>query len=388
METAHPKKEVVVLVHGLFGFGPDELGQVSYWKPILETFPKDKFDIFEASVGAISSNWDRACELWSQIKGGTVNYGKYHSIKCNHYSEGHTYDGFYPEWNENNPIHLIGHSMGGQTIRMLEHLLNEGDSYERKYLNIQFDSLFYGGRKGWIKSLSCVSTPHNGTPILDLIPNKWVDVIKDQIVKIAIQNDKNTNNLFYYKFDLDQFGLTKSKNESIEQYKERLNKHPIWKQDYKDIASWDLSPDGSKELNILMKQTYPETYYFSIATYTTIAIPWMSIFPPKIGYINTAKEFTSPYMIPTANILGYFKTPKQSRKNDGLVPYESSKAPTYGYNNESDNVIKYKNKWEKGKWQWIDIPVDHTQVIGFTVVHKNLVYNMYKEHLERINEII
>ena len=33
------------------------------------------------------------------------------------------YQGLYPQWSAKNPIHIIGHSMGGQTARMLDYLL-------------------------------------------------------------------------------------------------------------------------------------------------------------------------------------------------------------------------------------------------------------------------
>ena len=39
--------------------------------------------VFEVSVGPISSNWDRAIEVFYQLKGGQVDYGKGHSRKYN-----------------------------------------------------------------------------------------------------------------------------------------------------------------------------------------------------------------------------------------------------------------------------------------------------------------
>ena len=84
------------------------------------------YQVFEVSVGPISSNWDRAIEVFYQLKGGQVDYGKGHSEKYDiiQKPEIKFYDGLYPEWDENNPIHLIGHSMGGQTARVLNYMLN------------------------------------------------------------------------------------------------------------------------------------------------------------------------------------------------------------------------------------------------------------------------
>ena len=62
-----------ILIHGLFGHGPDELEGLPYWTAALSVpapLPR-----FTASVGPISSNHDRACELAAQIKGTRVDYG-------------------------------------------------------------------------------------------------------------------------------------------------------------------------------------------------------------------------------------------------------------------------------------------------------------------------
>ena len=55
----------VVLVHGILGFGGDELGELNYWGIAMRTHSSQKK--FEASVGPISSAHDRACELLAQI---------------------------------------------------------------------------------------------------------------------------------------------------------------------------------------------------------------------------------------------------------------------------------------------------------------------------------
>ena len=75
-------KYPIVLVHGFMGWGKNEMGNYKYWGgnyDLEQAFKDQGFEVYVASVGPISSNWDRAVELFYQIKGGQVNYGKRHS---------------------------------------------------------------------------------------------------------------------------------------------------------------------------------------------------------------------------------------------------------------------------------------------------------------------
>ena len=42
------------------------------------------------SMGPFTSAWDRACEVYAQLVGGTVDYGKAHSEKYGHERYGRT----------------------------------------------------------------------------------------------------------------------------------------------------------------------------------------------------------------------------------------------------------------------------------------------------------
>lgn len=59
-------------------------------------------------------------------------------------------------WSEKNKIHLVGHSLGAQTIRYLQHLLKIG-YFEDEYKGID--------RSNWIASINCLSPPFNGASV-------------------------------------------------------------------------------------------------------------------------------------------------------------------------------------------------------------------------------
>jgi len=142
----------IVLIHGFMGWGPDEMGNYNYWggkNNYIKDLAEEGHQIFAVSIGPISSNWDRAIEVFYQIKGGQVDYGSSHSEKNKiiRMPKGKSYVGLYPQWNNENPIHLIGHSMGGQTARMLHYLLtqeinqNNGEKEDSELLGESYSGL-------------------------------------------------------------------------------------------------------------------------------------------------------------------------------------------------------------------------------------------------------
>jgi len=261
----------VILVHGFAGFGRGELLGYKYWGGLndLQQQLKARYSnqlVATAVVGPFSSNWDRAVELFYQIKGGCVDYGALHSSANGHYGRpesyfhnGRTcYPGLYPAWDAGHPVHLISHSMGGQTSRMLVQLLAANGAPGNP-------SLFpYPVDANWIKSVTTIATPNDGTTLAYRIVD-WVPFVQQLVAGIANVSGATGGNLIY-DFKLDQWGVgPQAADESFSAYVDRVTSIPLWNSGVKDLSPYDLSPAGAMAENDWVKDQ-PGVTYFSWVT--------------------------------------------------------------------------------------------------------------------------
>jgi triacylglycerol lipase len=357
----------IVLVHGLAGF--DDLAGIPYWGTAANV-PKDLkskgYDNYVAAVGPFSSNWDRACELYAQIVGGTVDYGQAHSEKYGHERYGRTYPGFYPEWGQSDPatgqinkVHLIGHSMGGQTIRTLADLLMEGSAEERAVTPEEELSPLFTGGKPWLSGLLSVATPHDGSTAAYCFVGHNRDESFFQTMILLIGTIGGSNCLDIYDFHLDQWGLVKQPGESGKAFAKRVEASQVWTAG-SDLACWDLQPEGAQELNEWV-DAQPEFYYFSQAATCTYKSLLSGHQVPRI-------EMNPLFYAFSAHIGSYTQNKpvvidKSWWENDGLVSVVTADGPHVGSN---DEIIAYNGTPQKGKWNYLGKmkKVDHMSIAG------------------------
>ena len=183
VEVTSKNKYPFVFVHGMFGWGSaigiDKFSP--YWGSttgnLMNYLNEKGYECYSASVGPVSSAWDNACELYAQLTGTRVDYGVAHSGFHHHERFGRTYSE--PLFNgfKNTRVHLIGHSHGGQVIRLLAHLLTYGDEAEKAATDENdLSDLFKGGNENLISSVVSVCAPNNGTTLFGLAEkaNKWI----------------------------------------------------------------------------------------------------------------------------------------------------------------------------------------------------------------------
>ncbi len=161
-----------VYCHGLSGWGSYDIQNVvmPYWGMLggnmiinLNTLG---FKCHSASVDPDGSAWDRACELYAQLTGTRVDYGKAHSEKYGHDRFGKDFScrPLIKSWSSKDKINLLGHSFGGATVRLLAGLMAKGDAQEMAVTAPDdISPLFTGGKADWIYSITTLAAPTNGT---------------------------------------------------------------------------------------------------------------------------------------------------------------------------------------------------------------------------------
>ncbi len=396
-DTWKPKNnEPFVFVHGLNGWGGAEgiNGIVPYWGAttgdLMSYLQSEGYECYSASVGPLSSAWDRACELYAQLIGSTVDYGAAHSEKHNHDRYGRTYyHALIPDWGELDEngkiqqIHLIGHSFGGTTVRMLIQLLTEGSPEEMAATDPDdISGLFIGGKGDWVKSATTICTPHNSSSVY--YPLKALglyEIVQNISFLYAGIMGRTFFNGRLVDFHLEQFGLTDVFNgEKADGLIESLVRV---QQNLDDTCIYDLTPEGAAQLNDEMSAN-KDIYYFSYAFSTTDKIDFLGMDLPNIK--------TNPVIYLTALVMGImpeFTDPHTGvvydeswHANDALVNTESAKYPLDEPHKNYD-----PNNMEKGIWNVMPVQSgDHGAAIGLFSDEKE-VKGFYLELCEMLCEL-
>ncbi|WP_368863342.1 YSIRK-targeted triacylglycerol lipase [Staphylococcus hominis] len=332
----YKNQDPIILVHGFNGFTDDINPNVlsHYWGGdklnIRQDLEQNGYNAYEASISAFGSNYDRAVELYYYIKGGTVDYGAAHAERYEHERYGKTYEGVYKDWQPGQKVHLVGHSMGGQTVRQLEELLRNGSQEEIEYQKTHggdISPLLQGGHDNMVSSITTLGTPHNGTHAADELGNEALvrQVVFDLGKRLGNKNSR-------VDFGLSQWGLKQQPGESYISYLLRVKNSKLWQS--KDNGFYDLTRDGATDLN-RKTSLNPNIVY---KTYTAEATH-----PTLIGKQKADYNMFLPFTV-TGNVIGK-ATEKEWRENDGLVSVISSQHPfNQAYTEATDTN-------QKGIWQ-------------------------------------
>jgi len=291
-----------------------------------------------------------------------------------------------------NKIHLIGHSMGGQTIRMLAHMLEKGTT-GAPVVEVGSTSPLFAGGKSWVHSITTISTPNQGTTLADgisVVGEAAEDLIVGVFAALGIAGSSTTA---IYDAKLDQWGIAaRASGESITAYLTRVFASSIFKPGFKDISLWSLSTSGAAEESTWVT-TLSDVYYYSYATVDTYSA--YNLLLQKIQLPNLLTML--PVFDPVAIFIGgryapdTLKLSESWQANDGVVPTISMLKDSVG------SSVTYSGSSVVGKWNQMTqlTNMDHVSVIGVTllteildlyVAHASLLYSLPVTSRRRLEE--
>lgn len=362
-----------VFLHGFFGWGESELGPLKYYGGLDEDLITDLNQhgrrTIAVSMGPLSSNWDRAVEAYYYLKGGRVDYGAAHAKKHGHSRWGRYFPGALKEWGQEESgaerVHMIGHSQGTQTARLLAHLLAHGDEEERDYHDLhggQISPLFEGGKAHWVRSLVSHAGAMDGTTLASAV-KKFLPFITHLVGLADLVLQKSGLSLSIYDLKLDQWKLSKLSNESTVSYLKRFISSSFHRTT--DHSLYDLSPEGAAHLNSKTRML-DDVYYFSYAISATNWSDNQSRHKPIAS--------VSPLFKPFAHFLGScleaceedLQIDHSWLENDSVVNTRSMVAPSLG-KEEPYFKVSSSDQFMLGAWNHVRMSkhYDHMQIVGF-----------------------
>ncbi len=357
-------KYPIIFVHGMFGWGENEgiNKKMPYWGTTtgsLTDFLNEKgYECYAASVGPISSAWDQACELYAQLVGTRIDYGKAHAQRHKHRQYGRVYEKpLFEGWSKEKKVHLIGHSFGGLCIRLLSHLLEYGDPREVEASGDEVSDLFKGGNGDMIYSLSAICSPLGEIDTFEVAEKyKLVNPIASGAIFYSCAMGRSPLNGTAVDFHLEHFGLTNTPGQKDTESGHRARKF-IRKQyrETDDNIVFGLSPEGITKLN-KMVEIVPHIYYFSF--------PFNAVEYDENKKKELARKTDLPLMHLTSFLLLHNSRQKgidNSGGNDGLVDVLAACSPP------DEPSIRYTDgmNYEPGIWNVMPVQTgDHGTAIG------------------------
>lgn len=388
-------------LHGFMGWGEWDGAndRFPYWgggfysRDLIRHLRAEGYECYAPSLGPFNSAWDRSCELWAIIMGGTVDYGKVHSEKYGHERYGRTYPGILKDWGKpgrHEKINIIGHSFGGPTVAYFSHLVANGDPTEVAGTPPEeLSPLFLPNKEQKVHTVTSLSGVLNGTTFASWLRRPGVYIIS-QLVLMIVSVLGNTKAARFYDFHMEQWHMMKEP----EKNNDRHFRHPFkiqkeinrFHQNFFDSIGHEMQLECMQEINKDLKPS-PETYSFACLADRTH-------YDEKKGHrvINKDASFIAKVPAPLCCKWGsqyladnYGWNLDEWQYNDGLVNVPGQKAPN---TLPSEDAESWNQEFKKGIWY--NMPrrenFDHMSWIGIGL-SKEEHYEFYDMILRRFAEL-
>ena len=304
-----PKTDIkYIYVHGLSGWGSydAQYEYFPYWGmfggDVVRYMNEQGYESYAASVDPSGSAWDRACELYAQLSGTRVDYGKAHSESAGHERFGRDYSSapLVKDLSDSRYV-LIGHSFGGATTRLFSEIIRNGAAEEIESTDpADLSPFFKGGAGEKLLAVVTLAAPTNGTTAYDLHEDSSFDLSKIEIPE---------------KYEKSNDRMKRSTGAKAN------DGRADW-----DYASYDMHIDNALAMNERIT-TFEDVYYFAYPCDSTTIDENGELVPdPAITEDMFMKSsiYACKY---TGTTKGGFCVDESWKPNDGLVNTVSAKAP-------------------------------------------------------------
>ncbi|TDX65126.1 hypothetical protein EDE12_10398 [Methylosinus sp. sav-2] len=376
------KSSSVVFVHGLMGWGPDDLGGLPYWGDAPAQF-SPRFRTHLAKCGPLNSVHDCACELFAEIAGARIDYGEAHSAHAGHarFSRDYSGRGFVEGWSAERPVILIGHSAGAQTCRMLQNLLAQ-------------DFWGVGSNADWVEAIVCVAGALNGSTLAyrycdeergrpKMLPSALVAGALAAVSALA-----RVGAARFYDLHLDHWTR---EEEGGEAFLRRLDATRFVESG--DNLSFDVTLHGAARLNQSM-ETFENCLYLSLVSSATRegrfwSLPFLRnrhrpdrsmelTMRDSASYIATRPEFS---VAPAPDWGSGDLTMDLWRENDGVVNTISQRYPFIGraHPMSGEGIFGFEDRLEPGKWRYQRLD----EIFGMAFDHNDATHGARMKPFEK-----
>lgn len=354
---------VYIFCHGLNGCGQydKQYKKKPYWGgasgDVVSEWRNKGAEAYAASVAPQGSAWDRACELYAQIAGAKVDYGKAHSSEYRHSRTGRDFAGcaLIPVWDDDTRLVLIGHSFGGATIRLFAELLAHGSEEERAAtVPEDLSPLFAGGMAERVHAIVTLAAPTNGTSAYELSKDPG---FKPKQVKVS------------------------RRHKILDLMMKRATRIRMDDRDPRDWANFDMRPDNARALNARIS-TLSNAYYLSVPCDATVPVDGRTRVPDH--------KLVDPFLVRTSALMGRYVgvtaggcvMDESWHANDGLVNTISARAPF-----DAPQQPFQEGNVQKGVWNVMDdLHVDHGFFSG-DYMHKSDPHAFFLDLLDLLRSL-
>lgn len=398
MSKTKTNKYPTVFIHGLAGFGSGDRTDkfFPYWgfspkKNLLKYLRKQGFEVYNPSLGPVNSAWDRACEFWAQMFGGTVDYGKVHSEKYGHARYGRTYEkGLIPDWGKkgaHEKINIIGHSFGGPTVKEIANLIANGCQEEVDGTPPEeLSDLFKPNKPQKIHTVTTLTGVNNGTSFASMFGWKGMTVIT-YAVSILFGTVGESFVSQWYDGRMDQWGVMpdgrNGKGLKFNKPWAHLDGSKAYNKNEYDSIAHEMQIETVQNLVNPSQKVSPSTYYFARRGCRTHDIAFGKQWPNKNMSLLCSVPGAFCGTWNSRNLKKKYGVNKDWMPNDGFVNVIGQSAPL-------DSVYEdWKSQENCKPGIWYNMPVedkDHISWNGWGE-DKEVFFKYYKDMLTMFSEL-